>query len=156
MRNCFSAIQSYEYEGIHGKPADEVVHEEKVITYKIVDSEVNGNGKTVKSEEYSAEEYFEKYPEDRELLEGLEKAFSLYVKYYVNGQRIDANGYYACRVYLVDDKWYVNNGLGVNLAVDFDFLHRLVSIIIPFKDEFNLSGKKLRDTQNHNATDKTV
>lgn len=89
---------------------EEVTHEEIEIAFKIVDSEVNGNGITVKSKEYSTEEYFEKYPEDREVIEGLEKAFKLSVRVYENGQW-DGKSYYQCFVYLVDGEWYVNNGL---------------------------------------------
>ena len=112
FRQCYENPNELYVHGIRlGLAALTRKHEEIEITFKIVDTEVNANGLTVQSTEYSAEEWFEENPEDRGIIEGLEKAYDLYVRVYENGQW-DGKSYYHCAVYLVDGKWYVNHGLG--------------------------------------------
>ncbi len=97
---------------------DEIEHEEKVITYKIIDSVSNKSGShVIKTEELTAEEYFEKNPDDRETKEGLQKAVSLVVEVYVNGELdgADTQSYYRCVAYQCNDKWYVGNGPIISL-----------------------------------------
>ena len=90
------------------KMIKEVTHEEIEITFKIVDTEVAA-GHIVQSKEYSPEEYFEKYPEDREIIKGLEKVHSLELRVYKNGQWREWD-YDHYTVYLVDGKWYASDG----------------------------------------------
>ena len=87
-----------------------IQHEEKIITYKILDSVSNKSGSHVKkTEEFTAEEYFKKNPDQREKLQGLEKVICVEVEVYVNGER--EGDYYSGRLYQCDGKWYSNNGL---------------------------------------------
>lgn len=99
-------IQYYlsDYIGRYGKPIEEVVHEEKIITYRITDCIYT---------EYTAEEYFEEYPDRREMMEGLQKAICLAVEVYVNGelQGADTQSHCVLYVYQCNEKWYVNGGL---------------------------------------------
>lgn len=87
----------------------EIEHEEKVITYKILYGASSDNGYPLNTEEVTPEKYFEKKPEDRELLTGLEKAVKVDVEVYVNGEK--QNNYYRGWLYLMEGKWYSNNGV---------------------------------------------
>lgn len=93
--------------GMYGIPADEEVHKERVITYKILDSVSNKSGSTQsKTEEFTAEEYFEKNPDDRDIMEGLEKVRKTILEVYVNGEK----DYDYCTVYLYlcNGKWFAS------------------------------------------------
>ena len=93
--------------GAHGTPP---THKEIEITYKILE-QAHSPFEKWKTEEYSAEEYFKKYPEDIDEMEGLEKAIHLLFEVYINGERSQTS-YWSCWLYLCNGKWYTSTGLG--------------------------------------------
>ena len=96
----------------HQANSGNVPHEEKVITdYKILEYVISPYSGEIdkRTEEFTAKEYFEKYPEDKDIMQGLEKAVKVQVEVYVNGELQD--DYYGGWLYLCDGKWYGNNGM---------------------------------------------
>ncbi len=94
------------HENIYGK----IEHEEKEITYKILESFISGDKVHKEQKEYTAEEFFEVYLEDEgiDFIDGLQKGFYAPIEVYINSEK--QKGFYNFISYQVDGKWYVING----------------------------------------------
>ncbi|MBE6766459.1 MAG: hypothetical protein E7550_02595 [Ruminococcaceae bacterium] len=113
-----TVIAKLEYYAGHTATYSYCPHEEKEITYKIMESVSKPNGKGQNgTKEYTAEEFFAENPDRVGEIDGLQKAIHLVLEVYVNGelQGAESQSYFSCYAYQCNDKWYLNNGMIVSL-----------------------------------------